>query len=246
MADFGSPIVNEEEQEARALAELRLQAGGQGLRDRWLLEVQRRHSESAVGRRAGNRSGARVRNAVPDRSATVGGGAPSSTRSHLPRSSSGRPRPAPLLVDFSRFQVPAEELDRSGVPTVVAEHLASELQVQWSERAEAARRQVEASVAQRLQPLDSSGTLSRRELQGLRAQAGVADEGLECAVCLQAFSSGQELIRLPCDLRHVLHMACGQRWLCGRSRRCPTCRIAIKRDEPVRRRINSSAKARPH
>lgn len=49
-----------------------------------------------------------------------------------------------------------------------------------------------------------------------------------CAICASDFESGQALIPLPCDSRHLFHSFCIQRWLNINSN-CPICRAAVQR-----------------
>lgn len=49
-----------------------------------------------------------------------------------------------------------------------------------------------------------------------------------CAICACDFESGQPLIPLHCDSRHLFHSFCIQRWLNINSN-CPICRAAVQR-----------------
>jgi len=47
----------------------------------------------------------------------------------------------------------------------------------------------------------------------------------ECAICLDDFSEGMRLRRLPCG--HVFHSTCISRWLIERSAFCPLCKVDL-------------------
>lgn len=47
----------------------------------------------------------------------------------------------------------------------------------------------------------------------------------ECAICLDDFSEGMRLRRLPCG--HVFHSTCIARWLIERSAFCPLCKVDL-------------------
>ena len=83
----------------------------------------------------------------------------------------------------------------------------------------------------------SSQHLSASELENLPAhQAADCETVSDCAVCLVAVSSGQDVVRLPCA--HTYHHPCIVRWL-ARSRRCPFCRASAV--EPTAGRENADA-----
>merc|ERR1712196_462520 len=46
----------------------------------------------------------------------------------------------------------------------------------------------------------------------------------ECAICMQPFAQGAEVVTLSCP--HVFHWACLEPWI-TRSETCPTCRIPL-------------------
>ncbi|GJN34477.1 hypothetical protein PR202_gb23140 [Eleusine coracana subsp. coracana] len=48
----------------------------------------------------------------------------------------------------------------------------------------------------------------------------------ECAVCLAAYASGEELRVLPA-CRHGFHWECVDRWLLTRAPTCPVCRAPV-------------------
>ena len=51
----------------------------------------------------------------------------------------------------------------------------------------------------------------------------------DCAVCMAAFTAGEELIRLPCSPLHLMHTGCIAIWL-ERQRTCPVCRAVVSTD----------------
>ncbi|KAJ2683094.1 hypothetical protein IWW39_005693 [Coemansia spiralis] len=54
-------------------------------------------------------------------------------------------------------------------------------------------------------------------------QAPIHEEN--CAVCLEDFSAGEDVRRLPC--RHFFHVACIDPWLSERSSTCPLCNFDV-------------------
>ena len=56
-------------------------------------------------------------------------------------------------------------------------------------------------------------------------------EAESCPICLDAYSPGDEIMRMPCA--HTVHWRCGARWLiCAQT--CPSCRFDMSVDEIVR------------
>jgi len=39
------------------------------------------------------------------------------------------------------------------------------------------------------------------------------EEGLECTICMVEYEPEDEIIPLPCDVRHFFHAACIENWL---------------------------------
>ena len=54
----------------------------------------------------------------------------------------------------------------------------------------------------------------------------------DCAVCMAAFTAGEELIRLPCSPLHCMHTGCIASWL-ERQRTCPVCRAVVSTEVVV-------------
>lgn len=53
-----------------------------------------------------------------------------------------------------------------------------------------------------------------------------SQEQATCAICACDFESGQSVIPLHCDSRHLFHTQCIQRWLHINSN-CPICRAHV-------------------
>ena len=75
----------------------------------------------------------------------------------------------------------------------------------------------------------SSRGLSPAQLSALPVMpaggpAAPALGGLECSICLETFSDGQDITVLPCD--HTFHAQCLKTWA-RKSGACPCCRNAI-------------------
>ena len=52
----------------------------------------------------------------------------------------------------------------------------------------------------------------------------------ECAICLDEFTEGMQLRKLPCG--HVFHATCVARWLIERHAVCPLCKMDLFEEEP--------------
>lgn len=61
-----------------------------------------------------------------------------------------------------------------------------------------------------------------------RVIIGVGEEGLDCAVCKEVFSLGNETTQLPC--LHLYHAHCIVPWLSARNS-CPLCRYELPTDD---------------
>jgi len=48
----------------------------------------------------------------------------------------------------------------------------------------------------------------------------------DCSICLSSFTCGEELISLPCDLKHSFHAGCIRQWL-QRQNSCPLCQKIV-------------------
>lgn len=66
----------------------------------------------------------------------------------------------------------------------------------------------------------------RRERR-LHSDNSKIGEGVDCSICLQRLSGGEELIDLPC--RHLFHESCIIRWLANHNT-CPLCREVFDTD----------------
>ena len=44
----------------------------------------------------------------------------------------------------------------------------------------------------------------------------------ECAICLEDFKKGEEVVELKCDKKHIFHRRCLQKWGENHST-CPLC-----------------------
>ncbi|GJN28315.1 hypothetical protein PR202_gb16424 [Eleusine coracana subsp. coracana] len=64
----------------------------------------------------------------------------------------------------------------------------------------------------------------------------------ECPVCLEEFTSGDDLIVMPC--KHRFHERCMVKWL-GISRLCPCCRHALPSSEGKAEQVSISTAATP-
>lgn len=52
-----------------------------------------------------------------------------------------------------------------------------------------------------------------------------------CSICLDEFTIGEEIRRLPCN--HVFHPGCMERWVAGGHDTCPNCRHNMTEPKPV-------------
>lgn len=69
--------------------------------------------------------------------------------------------------------------------------------------------------------LRAGGVIEKSELVDAVMQARGGESGLSCAVCIAAYSSGEEIRVLPCG--HRFHCACVDKWLVSQSKTCPLC-----------------------
>eukprot|EP00929_Paragymnodinium_shiwhaense_P081186 TRINITY_DN42420_c0_g1_i1.p1 TRINITY_DN42420_c0_g1~~TRINITY_DN42420_c0_g1_i1.p1 ORF type:complete len:221 (-),score=35.66 TRINITY_DN42420_c0_g1_i1:340-1002(-) len=216
-----------DEEDARALLELRggLAGGGEPLRNRWLLEVQRRH-EAVVQPRGRGRGQGRGQ-----------GGSSGQQR----RVATSAPRRA--IADFGRYQLPAEELGRGGLPEVIAAEFARRVDRQYADRLPLPMRRSRSQAGGGGTQLSGAdgGVLTEAQAESLITKAPRRIP--ECAICLQDIEKGDALMQLPCDKRHAFHGECGRRWLCGRARCCPVCRAEVIIPQPRDARRAPSAPA---
>ena len=48
----------------------------------------------------------------------------------------------------------------------------------------------------------------------------------ECCICYENFTAEQDIIRLPCNEKHIFHAQCIGEWI-GRNTICPLCKTDI-------------------
>ncbi|KXS20578.1 hypothetical protein M427DRAFT_52173 [Gonapodya prolifera JEL478] len=85
-----------------------------------------------------------------------------------------------------------------------------------------------STTLSRLPPSTGTGAVAARSIR--RASTGTSIPTISseyCPICLDAFSPGSQLRRLPCE--HTFHIRCVDEWLVNQRGECPLCRLDLTR-----------------
>eukprot|EP00347_Sterkiella_histriomuscorum_P007353 403349272 len=77
------------------------------------------------------------------------------------------------------------------------------------------------------QGLNATTQQTRNEIQ--------ADEGDVCPICCDNFKDEQDIVLMPCNIKHIYHPQCIYEWLC-KNIQCPLCKEVVFKDAVVRAR----------